>query len=235
VKRLTGLAVEAGAEVQKHRSEGMLARCREGGGLRPEDTSTSLHTMVFGLRRNNSTTASTEDRMRRELTTLTGIRGVAAIWVVLFHFYPVIGALLGGPDRRQVPIVRDGYLGVDLFFVLSGFVLSLAYSERFRRNFYSAVIEFFFARVGRIFPLHWTCLAIFFLLVELVPENWWGPGPFTLGALGASVALVQNWTLPTALAWNFPTWSLSAEWAAYLLFPLLTFAISLLPDVMAWR
>ena len=168
--------------------------------------------------------------MGRQLVTLTGIRGVAAVWVVFFHGYVYIASLLGGPDRSQVPIIRDGYLGVDLFFVLSGFVLSLAYSEHFQRNFKSAIIGFFFARFWRIFPLHWVCLAIFVLLVELFPENYWGPGPFTLSALAASAALVQNWIPSTALAWNDPTWSLSAELAAYLLFPLLTFAISRLRD-----
>ncbi len=92
------------------------------------------------------------------------------------------------------------------------------------------MIEFFFARVWRIYPLHWVCLAIFVLLVKSVPENWWGPGPFTLNALVASAALVQNWSSKTALAWNHPTWSLSAEWAAYALFPFLTFVIGLLRD-----
>jgi peptidoglycan/LPS O-acetylase OafA/YrhL/uncharacterized membrane-anchored protein len=168
--------------------------------------------------------------MRKQLVTLTGIRGVAAIWVVLFHGYAYFGPLLGGPDRIQVPIVRDGYLGVDLFFILSGFVLSLAYSERFQKNFKSGIVEFFFARVWRIFPLHWVCLAIFVLLVEAFPENYWGPGPFTSGALAASAALVQDWIPSTALAWNHPSWSLSAEWAAYLLFPLLIVAIGLLRD-----
>ena len=155
---------------------------------------------------------------------------VAAVWVVFFHGYVYIASLLGGPDRSQVPIIRDGYLGVDLFFVLSGFVLSLAYSEHFQRNFKSAIIGFFFARFWRIFPLHWACLAIFVLLVWAFPENYWGPGPFTLSALAASAALVQNWIPSTALAWNDPTWSLSAELAAYLVFPLLTFAISRLRD-----
>ena len=168
--------------------------------------------------------------MRRQLVTLTGIRGVAAMWVVLFHGYAYLGPLLGGPDRIRVPIIRDGYLGVDLFFILSGFVLSLAYSERIQKDFKSGIVEFFFARVWRIFPLHWFSLAIFVLLVEAFPENFWGPGPFTLGALVASAALVQDWIPSTALAWNHPSWSLSAEWAAYLLFPFLIVAIGLLRD-----
>ena len=150
--------------------------------------------------------------------------------MVLFHAYPVLGPLLGGPHRELVPVVRDGYLGVDLFFVLSGFVLSFAYSERFKANFHSAVIEFFFARVWRIYPLHWVCLAIFVVLVKSVPEDLWGPGPFTLNALIASAGLVQNWSSPTALGWNFPAWSLSAEWSAYLIFPFLTIAVGLVRD-----
>lgn len=164
------------------------------------------------------------------LTTLTGIRGVAAVWVVVFHAYPFAGELLGWPMRWQIPVVRSGFLAVDLFFVLSGFVLSNAYSERFYHNFRSSLGEFLFARVCRIFPLHWVCLTAFFLLVMYFPHHWWGPGPFTLSALVASVGLVQNWIPSTAMAWNHPTWSLSAEWFAYLLFPFLVPVINRLKD-----
>src|SRR4030081_1862501 len=67
-----------------------------------------------------------------QLTPLTGIRGAAAVWVVAFHAYPLVGSLFGWPERWRVLVVRDGFLAVDLFFVLSGFVLSVAYNERLR-------------------------------------------------------------------------------------------------------
>jgi peptidoglycan/LPS O-acetylase OafA/YrhL len=157
-----------------------------------------------------------------QLTPLTGIRGAAAVWVVAFHAYPLVGSLFGWPERWRVLVVRDGFLAVDLFFVLSGFVLSVAYNERLRSNFRSSLAEFAVARVCRIFPLHWTTLGILVLLSMAFSHEWWGPGPFTFLALVKSAVLVQDWTSSTALAWNHPTWSLSAEWAAYLLFPFIT-------------
>ncbi len=166
---------------------------------------------------------------RTQLTGLTGIRGLAAVWVVIFHAYPLFGPLFGWPERDRVPIIREGFLAVDLFFVLSGFVLSVAYNERFRLAFRSSLAAFAMARVYRIFPLHWATLAILFVLVGTFPHHWWGPGPFTMSALAISAVLVQNWSASTALAWNHPTWSLSAEWAAYLLFPSLTYGVNLLP------
>jgi peptidoglycan/LPS O-acetylase OafA/YrhL len=165
----------------------------------------------------------------QKIPALTGIRGVAAVWVVVFHFYPIMASLLALPPRSRILVVRDGFLAVDLFFLLSGFVLSLSYAERFERHFAANLRIFALARARRILPLHWAMLGVLVILVVCFPDHQWGPGPFTSGSLIAAAALVQDWTYSTALSWNHPAWSLSAEWFAYMLFPLLACCLARLP------
>ncbi len=89
--------------------------------------------------------------MPQNLKPLTAMRFFAAMWVVAYHFTPSLG--LGMPA-----LVGKGYLGVELFFVLSGFILSHVYMEAFgdRRFRYP---DFLWARLARIFPVHLVTLA----------------------------------------------------------------------------
>ena len=161
----------------------------------------------------------------RRFVTLTGMRGAAALWVVTFHAYPLVASLLSWPERAQIPIIRDGFLAVDLFFILSGFVLTYGHAERIQTDVRGAYVSFLAGRVRRIFPLHWVCLGVVVLLVKSAPDHWWGPGPFSSNSLVTSALLVQAWVPSTARAWNHPAWSLSAEWLAYLVFPLIALAL----------
>ncbi len=65
-----------------------------------------------------------------EIKALTGLRIVAAVWVVLFHFRPLLAQ--GAPELSETlaPVLNCGAQGVDLFFILSGFVLTWNYLER---------------------------------------------------------------------------------------------------------
>ena len=63
---------------------------------------------------------------RGEIRALTGIRGIAACFVVIYHFY--FGVLNKGSAGV---ILSHGYMAVDLFFVLSGFVMALTYQDKF--------------------------------------------------------------------------------------------------------
>ena len=163
-------------------------------------------------------------RERRRNPALTGIRGLAACWVVVFHAYEAFQSLSLVPAREDIPIVRSGYLGVDLFFLLSGFILTLTYSNSMSHASLTGIRHFAIGRVFRILPLHWFMLGMLAVAVTLAPEAYWGPGPFTLKSLVASAFLVQGW-IGQPIAWNAPTWSLSAEWLSYLFFvPLIGFA-----------
>ena len=152
-----------------------------------------------------------------DIRALTGIRGIAAWWIVLFHFREYVPSL----RDPSVDIVGQGYLAVDLFFELSGFVIALNYGRFFRHLSMTEWFRFLGRRLARIYPLHLLMLFIFLLnplvigfLASRPLLDRYDPGYFLL-----SVFLVQNWGFTHILAWNVPAWSISTEWMAYLLFP----------------
>jgi len=130
----------------------------------------------------------------RDLPTLTALRGIAALTVLIFH-------------------INDGfrgYLAVDLFFLLSGFVLMHVYGRMAvtRRGY----LRFLQIRLARIYPIHLLTLLLLLPMLDTRPD-------FSLGALINSLLLLQSpWG---SASWNYGAWSISAEWHAYLLFPLL--------------
>ncbi len=143
------------------------------------------------------------------LPGLTGLRGVGAIWVVTFH------AQYG----LHLPLAQSGYLGVDLFFMLSGFVLSHAHPVgRWDWTRYRAFLR---TRFARIFPMHWAALAFLGLVLVLCPQVYAAmPEHFRWPDLISSIFLVQSWWWGTPAPWNGPAWSLSTEWLASIAFPL---------------
>lgn len=149
-----------------------------------------------------------------ELKPLTGLRGVAALYVVAFHYLD--GLPLTSPGKT---FLAHGYLAVDLFFVLSGFVMALSYARMFSTGFsLSAYRKFLGRRLARVYPLYLagTVLALFLILLGWLPY-------IHAGSLGvtfiANLFMVQTWGIGASL--DSPGWSISTEWAAYLLFPLL--------------
>lgn len=159
---------------------------------------------------------------RGELRALTGARGVAAWFVVLFHIRLSIAGLPASLGR----IFAKGYLAVDLFFLLSGFVIWLSWGERLHRERWRAVGPFLLKRIARIWPLHAVMLgATVTLALALAATGRADPVRFPFAALPLHVLLLQNWGFTDQLAWNVPSWSISAELGAYLLFPVLAVAI----------
>ena len=152
-----------------------------------------------------------------ELRQLTGARGIAAWAVVLYHLRRSIDAL----PAPAVAVLGKGYLAVDFFFLLSGFVIWLAWRDRLPGD----TLRFWRKRVARIWPLHAAMLAVAGALALALA--WRGhPDPaFPWGELPIHLLLLQQWGLTGGLHWNDPAWSISAEAGAYLLFPLLVSAI----------
>ena len=157
-----------------------------------------------------------------ELRALTGARGIAAWFVVLFHIRlsiaglpPFLGAIFG-----------RGYLAVDFFFLLSGFVIWLSWGERLHDEGYRAIGPFLRKRIARIWPLHALMLAatVAFALL-LVATGRADPIAYPFRELPLNILLLQDWNTTPRLAWNVPSWSISAEWGAYLVFSLLAIAI----------
>ena len=154
--------------------------------------------------------------MRGEIKALTGVRGIAAIYVCLYHF-SYLGQL-GPPLARR--LLGHGYLAVDLFFVLSGFVMALNYASAFRHDFTRlSYRNFMQRRIARIYPLYivmaLVCVAVAYFGGN---EQWLGWWPEALN-LGINASLLQS--LHCGLSIDRPSWSISAEMIAYLLFPAL--------------
>lgn len=156
-------------------------------------------------------------------TSLSGLRGIGAIWVTIFHVF----------DQSTNPFISVGYLGVDLFFLLSGFIISHVHNADFAHGYrVSTHWRFLQLRLIRIYPLHAFVLFLFACFVFTAPqfvERYDDPDRFGIGAFISTLLLVHNWGFMYPTLWNLPTWSLSAEWLAYLLFPFISIASSRIP------
>ncbi|MEO6716294.1 MAG: acyltransferase [Novosphingobium sp.] len=158
----------------------------------------------------------------RHLDALTGLRGIAAWMVVLFHVRLSLTSLL---PSWVVTALSKGYLAVDLFFMLSGFVLWYNYADRLRGGGRAAILDFFWRRFARIWPLHGFIMAIFVVYALALVARGNDTNLFPFDMLPLHFLLVQNWGLTTRLTWNHPAWSISTELAAYLVFPLFVAAL----------
>lgn len=150
-----------------------------------------------------------------EIRSLTGLRGVAAFLVMLHHF---LGYTLG--DHRLAVFSVHLYLAVDLFFILSGFVMAYTYQSMFREHFTLESYKTFLGRrIARIYPLYLfaTFLCLFLISVGIMENK--GTGHFGY-ALFTNIFLVAGWGFGPYMMGG-PTWSISTEWAAYLVFPVL--------------
>ncbi|WP_066719332.1 acyltransferase family protein [Sphingomonas pituitosa] len=158
---------------------------------------------------------------RTELRAFTSARGIAAWWVVLYHLR---GSLSDLPSAAEA-VFAKGYLAVDFFFLLSGFVLALSHGERLRAGGLAAMPGFLRRRIARIWPLHAVMLGFALLLMLVLRASGRAVAEFPLRDLPAHLLLVQSWGVADPLRWNDPAWSISCELAAYLLFPLWVMAI----------
>lgn len=152
----------------------------------------------------------------RQIDALTGLRGIAAWAVVLFHLRNGMKALV---PPEAIATLYYGHLAVDLFFVLSGFVIWLNYAERLRGGGWTAARQFWWRRLARVWPLHALLLAAFVGYAAALTLHGSDTTEFPWAQLPLHLLLVQDWGWANALHWNYPAWSISAELAAYLLFP----------------
>lgn len=159
--------------------------------------------------------------MPLNLKSLTSLRFFAAMWVVAYHFWPNLGLAMPA-------VIAKGYLGVELFFVLSGFILCHVYLENFGQGRFD-YREFLWARLARIYPVHLAVLLGLMLLIATAAMMGVSAGDKLLiwPSLPAQLTLTQAWGLSPLGGWNHPSWSISAEWFAYLSFPVFAF--------VAWR
>lgn len=150
------------------------------------------------------------------LDSLTGARFIAALAVFLFHaggIFPAEGVF----GRALAFIGRDGGIGVDFFFVLSGFVLAWSWRPG------GSVKAFYRRRFARLAPAYWVALVYGFVWVVVLYRD---PVGAALNAIPAVFGL-QAWFPDPAVhfAANGVEWSVSTELFFYALFPLLIWAV----------
>lgn len=165
--------------------------------------------------------------MRKEIVPLTSLRGIAAMAVIAMHF----SATMADHASRNFPsLAPSGQLAVDVFFVLSGFIMAYTYLPSFEAEpGWAAYRKFLRKRAARILPLN---IAITFLIVGavLLSTNLLGRNLFPHARLGNWMTdLATNALMLPGLgignSVNWPAWSISVEFAAYLLFPLFVICI----------
>ena len=163
-----------------------------------------------------------------EIHALNGARAIPPLVLVLFHFCEQRGYF----SVRAIDLfVGKGYIWVEFFFALSGFILIHVYGARFKMSGY---VTFLKTRLARLYPLH---LATLLLLLAFV---WFtrAIAPLTghtsifdqpyhpiVSAITfvANLFLVQAWNLFPYLSWNAPAWFVSVEFLLCILFPVFAF------------
>lgn len=148
---------------------------------------------------------------RREILALTGVRALAAIAVVVHH--------ITLPESAPEPlrqIAAAGYIGVPLFFMLSGLVLAWNYPDLGPRAGWRTLLRFYVARIARVMPLYWIILAFLMLktAAQYRPQSEWWLHALALQAWSGDLRIGQQ-------TYNAPAWSVCVEIFLYALFPFL--------------
>lgn len=164
-----------------------------------------------------------------EIRALKGARALPPLVLVLFHYCEGHG--YRGAWWFDLPVAR-GYLWVEFFFALSGFVLTYVYAARWREMWRAqGYFPFLRARLSRLYPLHLTVLLVILAMVILlravaaqggylsIYDEQWHP-IVSADTFIANLFLVQAWNIFPYLSWNGASWFVSVEFLLCLLFPL---------------
>lgn len=155
---------------------------------------------------------------------IEGLRAVAVLAVLVFHIWP--------------HLLPGGFIGVDVFFVISGFLITGILLKDAERNGRISFAEFYARRIRRLMPAATLVLVFIILALPLLPQARW---PETVHGVIASTLYVQNWFLASqsvdylaseqapSILQHF--WSLSVEEQYYIFWPLILFSLALLPGI----
>jgi peptidoglycan/LPS O-acetylase OafA/YrhL len=161
-------------------------------------------------------------RATNDTRHLDGLRIVAAAAVVILHYCEYAKS---HPAAKAVfDHVQHFNLFVDLFFVISGFVIAKQYLDKVGNS--RGIARFLWRRVARIYPLHLLTLAFYLAIamaLQLGIARGDNPARYPLSDIPAQLLMLHA-VIGERLTFNFPSWSLSAEMICYLLFPLLAAA-----------
>jgi peptidoglycan/LPS O-acetylase OafA/YrhL len=173
-------------------------------------------------------------RRKPSLNALTGLRFFAAMGVVLYHF---AGPILKSRSTILSNTAVDGFVAVDLFYLLSGFILAYSYLGS-GGSLVGTKSNFYVARLARVYPAY---LLAFLLAApaDIVTSLHVNRLPVAIAKLTISaisvLTLQQAWTPWTAWNWNYPAWSVSVEAFFYLVFPFIAVRLARLRPASALR
>ena len=166
--------------------------------------------------------------------SLTAMRGVAAVWVMLFHidvslFYRDMGALI---PRNATGILSKGYLWVDFFFILSGFIIAHVYADSLKGpGRWRGAADYLWARVARVYPLHLFCLGLVVVIAVTYPmflpdvkDGSWNTF-MAWKAIPSNLLMTHAMNQHVYLSWDIVSWSIGAEWWTY---------VATLPLLLLW-
>ncbi len=158
--------------------------------------------------------------MVKHINSHTGLRGFLALLVTALHLN--IDLVFPAFKERGVSNWFNGALCVDIFFILSGFILCLMYDEKLSPK---TARNYVVARVARIFPLHTVCLLVVFLMYLVGSKLGLDIGKDYKGSdFFSQLFLIHEWFPLSVDQWIKTSWSVSFEWLAYLLcFPVFVF------------
>jgi peptidoglycan/LPS O-acetylase OafA/YrhL len=157
----------------------------------------------------------------RRYPSLEGLRFLASLAIVLYHFVPYTDRGHASPDFWSGRLS----VAVDLFFVISGIVIANGYLGR--TSSWREYAQFIRRRFARLYPLHLATLGFYAAIgaaaaigiLRVANES-----KYAFNEIGANLLLVHAWGFSSQLSFNYVSWSISAEWFVYLLFPLIAWA-----------
>ena len=154
-----------------------------------------------------------------KIEELESIRGIAALLIIFFHL-PKWNPIL------DIGLLNNGYLMVELFFVLSGFVIFNAYAEKITTQ--KDLFRFQLLRFGRLYPVHLLFLLVFLgiEIAKYLASTKLGISspnsiPFETNNFSAfvkNIFLISSVLPNQSLTYNYPAWSISVEFFTYLVF-----------------
>jgi peptidoglycan/LPS O-acetylase OafA/YrhL len=155
-----------------------------------------------------------------DMLHLDALRIVGALMIVVFHFNRYIN--LDGRWQVADDMIKGFSLIVDLFFLISGYVMAAIYTGRLSN--WAKYGAFLKKRVARLGPLHWATMLVFVGVWIAGVQGWGGdvdPKRYDLACIAPNVVFVHAWRTCHSQTWNFVSWAISAEMGMYLALPLL--------------
>lgn len=177
---------------------------------------------------------------------LDGLRGVACLFIILLHKAKLFQISIYQNDAAR-SFIDNGYLFVDLFFVLSGFVIAVTYKKKITEGKIS-ISSFLRGRLAKIYPIHFITMSVFIIL-EMISNRSYMPTFDMIKTTLHQALLIHGIVFSDKFGgWNFPSWFVSVIFWIYLLYALYlkygerinSLALSLLfliaiPILITWR